>query len=334
MAPSRQTTLAILLGAVAVVTAAILVDVLITVFFAITVAYVLVPLDRLLRRLGLPDFWASATATSVAFATVVVLFLPLAMVLYVRRRSLLALLDSLPDRVTIEFAEFVYTIDGSSVYAFIQQQLTEFAIGFARATPVLAAKAIVFGFVVFALLAGRSQVRTALLAPIPPRYHDIPLAIHRRVKGTLFALYVIQAATAVATFLIALPVFWLLGYPFPVTLAVAAGILQFLPVVGPSLVVIGLALFEVSAADVNGAITVLVVGLVLIGFLPDAVLRPRLARETARLPASVYFVGFTGGILSLGPVGIIAGPLIVAILSEVLSLLGAEMNRSADIDQS
>jgi hypothetical protein len=45
-------------------------------------------------------------------------------------------------------------------------------------------------------------------------------------------------------------------------------------------------------------------------------------RRTADLPASLYFVGFTGGVLTLGAVGIIAGPLAIALLVEAVSLLG------------
>jgi predicted PurR-regulated permease PerM len=46
-----------------------------------------------------------------------------------------------------------------------------------------------------------------------------------------------------------------------------------------------------------------------------------LASSQARLPASLYFVGFTGGVLTVGVIGIIAGPLAVAVLVEVIDLL-------------
>ena len=42
------------------------------------------------------------------------------------------------------------------------------------------------------------------------------------------------------------------------------------------------------------------------------------------MPASLYFVGFTGGVLSLGVIGFIAGPVVVAMLVEVVNLLAAE----------
>jgi predicted PurR-regulated permease PerM len=69
------------------------------------------------------------------------------------------------------------------------------------------------------------------------------------------------------------------------------------------------------------AVLVTVLGLVFVGLAPDAVIRPRLASRTAHLPTSLYFIGFTGGILTLGAVGFIAGPLAVALLVEAVGLL-------------
>lgn len=322
----RRLVLLALAALLAVTTALLLWRVLATVFFAVTVASVLVPLYQWLRRRGLPGWWASAVSTVVAFLSALLLSLPVVGVLYLRRAELLGLLDALPESVPIAVAGFTYVLDTGEATAQLGTYLTGLAIGLVRAGPELAAHATVFGFVVFGILLGRSRLRRALLIPIPAAYHDVAEALHRRMRGTLFALYVIQAATALATFTVALVVFWALGYTYPVTLAVAAGILQFLPVVGPSLLVVGMAAFEVSVGDVGGAVLVLVFGLSLVGFMPDAVLRPRLARETAGLPASLYFVGFTGGILSLGPVGIIAGPLVIALLVESLSLLSREVD--------
>jgi predicted PurR-regulated permease PerM len=145
-------------------------------------------------------------------------------------------------------------------------------------------------------------------------YETPVLALHRRVRDTLYALYVLQAATALGTFLIAYVVFTILGYDAAFTLAFLSGLLQFVPVVGPSL----LAVVEAVAGDLAAAVFVSVVGLVFVGFLSDALIRPRLASLTTGMPASLYFVGFTGGTLTLGIVGVIAGPLVVAVFVEVV----------------
>ena len=327
MSADRRRVLAGVLLALALGTAVVFRGLLGTLFFAVTVAYVLVPVVELLERRGLPPWWASVGGTATAFVGAVAVFVPLGLVLYLRRAAALELLRSLPDAVTLAVAGFEYVVDAGDVTSFLATRLTRLAIGLASAAPVIAAKLVVFGFVVFALLYRGDRLRRAVLAALPPDYHDVAEAFHARVRGTLFALYVIQATTALATFAVALVVFLVLGVRYPVTLAVAAGVLQFLPVVGPSLVILGLIAAEVAAGDLLGALVMGAVGLPVIGFLPDALLRPRLARETARLPGSLYFVGFTGGLLGLGPVGIIAGPLAVALLLEALALLEMDQSR-------
>jgi len=180
--------------------------------------------------------------------------------------------------------------------------------------------------VVFALLVGQNRTREALLAPVPPGYRDVVTAFHERTRETLFAIYVLQVGTAAGTFLVALPLFALLGYQFSVTLALLAGLLQVVPIVGPSVLVALLALQELSVGNPTAAVLVAVVGSIFVGWLPDALVRPRLARETANLPGSLYFVGFTGGLLSVGAVGFIAGPLVVALLVEAADLLSSEIS--------
>ena len=323
MPADRRLVLAGLLAMAALVTAVILRGLVGTIFFAITVAYVLVPLADRLEREGIPSWWAALVATASAFGFGLALLLPIAAVLYVRRAAVLGFLRGLPDAVTLRAGELTYVVESGDVAAFLARQLSGTAISLARSTPVTAAKLAVFAFVVFALVYRGERLEGALLTPLPDAYHDVAIGLHERTRETLVSLYVIQAATAVATFLVALVVFWALGVPFYFTLAVVAGVLQFLPVVGPSLVVGAVAVGYLVADDVTRAAVVLVVGLVAVGFLPDALLRPRLARETARLPGSLYFVGFTGGLLSLGPVGIVAGPLAIVLLVELLGMLGA-----------
>lgn len=118
--------------------------------------------------------------------------------------------------------------------------------------------------------------------------------------------------------------FGALGYSGALTLAVVAGVLQFLPVVGPSVLVGALVVYQLLAGDAAAAALVGVAGAVFIGYLPDVLIRARLARRSADMPSTLYFTAFTGGLLTLGPVGIIAGPLAVALLVEGIELLSAE----------
>jgi len=58
-----------------------------------------------------------------------------------------------------------------------------------------------------------------------------------------------------------------------------------------------------------------------IGFLPDADLRPVFAYRTTVLPRSLYFMGFAGGALTLGAVGVLVGHLLVTLVLETVELM-------------
>jgi predicted PurR-regulated permease PerM len=316
--------LLVLFGITAVVAAVVLAEVMATVFFAITVAYVLYPVRRWLVNHGRSRRVSAAVASLAGLVAAVVAIVPIFGALYVRRSSFLEFIRSLPAQVPVEAFGFEYVVDVSDAFVTIQRGVTQLAVELASAAPVLALKATLFVLLVYALLLRPRDIRRAVLALVPAVYHDVVLAFHERTRATLNALYVLQAATAFATFCIAYPVFAVLGYESSLVLAVLAGILQFIPVVGPSAVVVALAAYQVVAGDTAGAILVLTLGLVLVGFLPDALIRPRLASLTAGMPGSLYFVGFTGGVLTVGLVGFIAGPLVIAYLLEAGAILNTE----------
>lgn len=295
-----------------------------TAFFAVTVAYILVPLHRRVKRIGLPPWWASATTATVASLAALI---PVSIGLFVASNRISTLMDAieeLPETLSISLAGFTYVVDVGIAIEAVISTLATFAVDAAAALPELALKLTLFGMILFALLLAHEDAERALLATIPASYHDVAHALGERATETLYAIYVLQAVTALGTAIIALPVFLVLGIPYPVTLAATAGILQFVPIVGPSLVVGGIALYQVSIGDTSGAITVFLVAGVLVAWLPDVLIRPRLSRQTADLPGSLYFVGFTGGLLTVGPVGIIAGPLVVALVIETAELLADE----------
>ncbi|MEE6210716.1 AI-2E family transporter [Salarchaeum sp. III] len=324
--PSRRVALTVLVAALASLAATVLFDVLGTVFFALTVTYLLAPLYRRLND-RLPP-WPAAAATTVVVTTGLLLALASITLLLARRADdLMRLIREIPSSFTLVVLDTPIVVDVSTLLAAARDAVSALAVDAAAALPTLALKLTVFAFLVFALLIHHQDVERAVLAAIPHTYHDVTSALADRARATLYAIYVLQAATGFGTFLIALPVFFALGYgPFP-TLALAAGVLQFLPVVGPSVVVLALAGYHLTTGDVTSAVLVLVVAGTLVAWLPDVLIRPRLARETANLPGSLYFVGFTGGLLTLGPVGIIAGPLVAALLAEGVRLLAAEQNR-------
>jgi len=320
----RTYVLAGLLVLTGCLTAVLLARVLATIFFAITVAYVLFPVSEWLGRHGFNRRLSAAVTTGIAFISGTFIIVPLGAVLYLRRRDLFSFFQQLPSMVTLEFGEFSYPVEIDPTLITARETLTAVAVDLAAESPVLALKAVLFAILVYAMLWQPQAPKKAVYRTVPASYHEVVNRLHQRLRGTLYAIYVLQAATAFGTFVVAWIVFWLLGYQGAFALAVVAGILQFVPVVGPSVVVLTIAVADVINGNITGAVLVTVFGLVFVGFLPDAVIRPKLARYTTGLPASLYFVGFTGGVLTLGVIGFIAGPVVIALLVELSSLLTSE----------
>ncbi|MFB6250273.1 MAG: AI-2E family transporter [Halobellus sp.] len=176
----------------------------------------------------------------------------------------------------------------------------------ARAAPVILTKVTLFVFLIYSLLFYGEDAKDAALALGPPPYRDTTRALNRRARDTLFAIYIPQAATALGTFVLALPVFFTPGYDTVVTFATIAAILQFVPVV----LLVAPAAYHAALGQPVQATLVFVIGGFVVAWLPDVLIRPRLARETARVSGSLYFVGFFGGALTLGAIGLVAGPLL------------------------
>jgi len=304
-----------------VLSAVVLAEVLYTVVFAITVAYTLFPFRQLLVDRGYSRRIATVAVTGVAGLVIVGAVVPVAYVLYRRRSTLLDLGRSLPDTIPIAVGELSYVVRTTPLIAAAGDLLREAALSVASAATVLSLKALLFAIVVYGLLARPGSVRRVAIGLAPPSVHGALERYHERIRATLVGIYVVQAATAIGTSLTAYAVFALLGYDAAITLAIVAGVLQFVPVIGPSVVIITLAAVDLVAGNAPRAATVLIVGLVVVGFLPDAVIRPNLAAVAGELPITLYFVGFVGGVLTIGPLGFVLGPLVVGLLVETVQLL-------------
>lgn len=332
----RQYLLVGLLAVAALLALAVLWDVVATVFFTVTVAYVLYPLRQWVNdRVGSAQVTA-VLVSSAASLVVLGVVTSLSFVLYRRRRAIFEIINAIPESVPLQFGELSYVLRTSLVLDAVRGALSGLATSVATAIPVLALKLLLFAILLYALLLRPTAAGRTLLELIPPDYRDVFHALNRRIRETLFGIYVLQAATAAGTFVVALAVFSVLEYEAVFTLSVIAGVLQFVPVVGPGVLLAALAVADVTAGNVTRAVLVLVLGGVFVGLAPDAIIRPRLATWAAHLPMSLYFIGFTGGLLTVGAIGFIAGPLVVAVLIEVVQLLGdadPHEGRQATLDE-
>ena len=317
----RQRVLGAVFIGFIVLTAVALFEVLGTIFLALTIAYILSPIRRWFRNHGVGRTVATLIVTVGASLAILAILAPVAFVLFVRLDDAISVVLALPDVFELEAFGVSYELLLEDVTDLMIVWLRDAALAASVQLPVLLVKFVLFVFIVFALLQHERDIASNLIAVVPPRHRDIVESLHQRAQATLFAIYVLQGATAFVTVLIALPVFYVFGYETWFALGTLAGILQFVPVVGPSALILLLVIGEVLAAEFVRAAMLLIIGGGLIAAVPDLVVRPQLAKRTTRMSSALYFVGFVGGLLSLGAIGIIVGPLVVALLAESANLL-------------
>lgn len=318
----RNTVLLGVLVAVAGLTTLILFDVLQTVFFAVTLVIVLAPVYDRLRRFGLPPRLASMSIILGLSAVILGVLGLFVSIIYARRELFIDWIEDLPSVIEVDFGVATIDLELADVTGFAVDWLSRRLVLYAQQVPELLLKFGLVVLIVYGLLIWKGGASTAIKRVTPPSYHDVIGALYVRAEETLWAIYVIQFVTAIVTFFLALPLFYLLGYELFVILALTCAVFQFLPIVGPSFVLAAMAGFHLVAGELLPAVIVLAIGLPLVAMSPDFLLRPQLARRTARLNGTLYFVGFVGGILSMGLVGVIAGPLAVGLLAEAVALVG------------
>jgi predicted PurR-regulated permease PerM len=115
--------------------------------------------------------------------------------------------------------------------------------------------------------------------------------------------------------------------PSAFILALLAIVVGILPILGPSLIGIPVAIFLITEGTPFSAIGILI--FTLTASLSDYFIRPLLVSKKAKLPTALILIGMIGGFLMFGILGFILGPLIIAYMIIVLELFKTKKTPSA-----
>jgi predicted PurR-regulated permease PerM len=134
------------------------------------------------------------------------------------------------------------------------------------------------------------------------------------VTNTMYAIYIVSVEVAVLTFVISFPLYYLLGYPASLQLAIMSGLSMFIPIVGPLVVLAFLVLYNLSTGNINGALIVIFIIYPLVLWLPGSYIRSKLMGSRIGIHPVIMMIGILGGISVMGMIGLILGPLFIALL--------------------
>jgi predicted PurR-regulated permease PerM len=136
-------------------------------------------------------------------------------------------------------------------------------------------------------------------------------AVHAVIHGSLVVALIQGTLAGLA--------YWVLGVPFAVLWGVVTAFTALLPIGGSTLVSIPATIYLFLQGETVRAIIMLAWGLGIVGTI-DNVLKPLLIGNRLGLPVLFLFFGILGGIALFGPLGIVLGPMIFALLRALLDL--------------
>jgi predicted PurR-regulated permease PerM len=118
--------------------------------------------------------------------------------------------------------------------------------------------------------------------------------------------------------------FWIFGFPNPVFWGFIMAILAFIPMLGTPIIWLPAALIQLSLGNKFGAIGMLLFGAIIVMNI-DNILKPRIIGKKTGLHPMLVLLGIFGGLQLFGFIGMIIGPVIVAICILIIKFFNQDV---------
>ena len=200
--------------------------------------------------------------------------------------------------------------------------------GVAVTTGIIVQFSLMLVALFFLLADGKALVRwTATVAPLPEEQIYGILEGFRTISVAVmlssFSTAGVQSMAALAGYLVA-------GVPQPFFFAFLTFVVAFIPVVGASSVVLTLAGYLFFTGN-NGPALGLTLWAVFVVSTIDNFVQPWLLKGRMQINGGLIFFALVGGIATFGPIGLIAGPLILSFFLAVVKLSSQELGEGGDL---
>ena len=170
----------------------------------------------------------------------------------------------------------------------------------------------------YLLLEGPALARFAVrMVPLPqPETRALMHEFHEVAIGTLLGMGVIAVIQGVLGGV----GFWIFGIGKPIVWGALCGVASLLPAIGTGIVCLPAGIIYALTGHVGGGIGLLVYWGIIITSIPDYWLRPRLMKGHMRLHELLVLIAVFGGIEAFGAIGILIGPMFVAMFVAMLRI--------------
>ncbi len=156
--------------------------------------------------------------------------------------------------------------------------------------------------------------RVKKLIPLNKKYQDYLVNhTYQVTQGLLIGIFL----TAMIQGLLGGIGFFLFGIPNVIFWGFVMALLSMIPFLGPHFVYVPAALFLMYKGNIGAGIGLLIFGIIIVSNL-DNIIRPRIVRFRVKIHPLIVILGMIGGISLMGIVGMILGPLVIALFIELV----------------
>lgn len=194
---------------------------------------------------------------------------------------------------------------------------------FREVVAILTIGLAVFLFTTFYVLTEHHQISTYVGGRIPGRYRDLTEPAARNIRsvvyGVLYGTFLTQLIKSGV--ILAMNLIW--QVPLTIVLAIASFFIGLLPVVGSWTIYTPVAIYLMLwRGDVVGGVLMLIIGFVGNTIFVSMYLRPKIAAEKSEVLNFYWmFLALVTGVYTFGLMGIIIGPVLLAVLKAILDSL-------------
>lgn len=238
------------------------------------------------------------------------------------------LVERLPDslgRIVRNAIEGLAPLDDGELDARVQEQVSQqggtaaVAVGSAiSATGSFVFQALMTIIALFCLLNDGDRL-VAWLDDVSPLEPGRTLELLREVRRVSSAVILSSLVTAGVQSVAALAGYLMAGVPYPFFVAGVTFIVAFVPAVGAGSVALAVAAILWASGHAYAALFLAAWALVVVSLI-DNLLRPYLIKGDTAMHGAVVFFALIGGIGAFGAVGLLIGPLAVAVFLATLNI--------------
>jgi predicted PurR-regulated permease PerM len=120
---------------------------------------------------------------------------------------------------------------------------------------------------------------------------------------------------------------WIFGVPNPAIWGVVAAIVSMIPTFGTAIVSIPSIIFLYATGHFSSALGLLIWSVIIVGLI-DNLLNPIFVAKKVNIPPFLVLFSVLGGVVLLGPIGVLIGPVVISLLFTLISIYRNEFKQN------